>query len=124
MWADLFRRFRLIVNDVDGVPGAGEVNTLWAVSGSVRATISRCQKRKWLCSLHTTVRASGNRRVRATDPDEAIGPERPSFGVAAQLGDTRTKSTGFDVGIRRALRALIRPNCEPLRVLQAGGRPE
>tara|TARA_R110001599_G_scaffold39891_7_gene121581 strand:+ start:542 stop:2806 length:2265 start_codon:yes stop_codon:yes gene_type:complete len=98
--ADLFA-FRIIVKDVDHCYRVlGEVHTLWAcIPDRFRDYIS-VPKPNGYASLHTTVRASGNRRVELQIRTEAMD-RTAEFGVAAHWG-YKNKSYGFDAESARA----------------------
>ncbi|MEQ9434447.1 bifunctional (p)ppGpp synthetase/guanosine-3',5'-bis(diphosphate) 3'-pyrophosphohydrolase [Hyphomonas sp.] len=98
--ADLFA-FRIVVKDVDACYRVlGEVHTLWAcIPDRFRDYIS-VPKPNGYASLHTTVRASGNRRVELQIRTEAMD-STAEFGVAAHWG-YKNKSYGFDAESARA----------------------
>ena len=98
--ADLFA-FRIVVKDVDDCYRVlGEVHTLWAcIPDRFRDYIS-VPKPNGYASLHTTVRASGNRRVELQIRTEAMD-RTAEFGVAAHWG-YKNKSYGFNVESARA----------------------
>ncbi|KCZ89436.1 RelA/SpoT family protein [Hyphomonas johnsonii] len=98
--ADLFA-FRIIVDEVeDCYRVLGEVHTLWAcIPDRFRDYIS-VPKPNGYASLHTTVRASGNRRVELQIRTRAMD-RTAEFGVAAHWG-YKNKSYGFDVESARA----------------------
>ena len=98
--ADLFA-FRIVVKDVDACYRVlGEVHTLWAcIPDRFRDYIS-VPKPNGYASLHTTVRASGNRRVELQIRTEAMD-RTAEFGVAAHWG-YKNKSYGFDAESARA----------------------
>ncbi|WP_299949437.1 bifunctional (p)ppGpp synthetase/guanosine-3',5'-bis(diphosphate) 3'-pyrophosphohydrolase [Hyphomonas sp. BRH_c22] len=98
--ADLFA-FRIVVKDVDDCYRVlGEVHTLWAcIPDRFRDYIS-VPKPNGYASLHTTVRASGNRRVELQIRTEAMD-KTAEFGVAAHWG-YKNKSYGFDAESARA----------------------
>jgi GTP diphosphokinase / guanosine-3',5'-bis(diphosphate) 3'-diphosphatase len=120
--ADLFA-FRIIVNDVDACYRVlGEVHTLWAcIPDRFRDYIS-VPKPNGYASLHTTVRASGNRRVELQIRTEAMD-RTAEFGVAAHWG-YKNKSYGFDVDSARAAGLDPKANLEAFaELLQDGGDP-
>jgi GTP diphosphokinase / guanosine-3',5'-bis(diphosphate) 3'-diphosphatase len=120
--ADLFA-FRIIVNDVDTCYRVlGEVHTLWAcIPDRFRDYIS-VPKPNGYASLHTTVRASGNRRVELQIRTEAMD-RTAEFGVAAHWG-YKNKSYGFDVDSARAAGLDPKANLEAFaELLQDGGDP-
>ncbi|WP_373003726.1 bifunctional (p)ppGpp synthetase/guanosine-3',5'-bis(diphosphate) 3'-pyrophosphohydrolase [Hyphomonas sp.] len=120
--ADLFA-FRVIVNDVDACYRVlGEVHTLWAcIPDRFRDYIS-VPKPNGYASLHTTVRASGNRRVELQIRTEAMD-RTAEFGVAAHWG-YKNKSYGFDVDSARAAGLDPTANLEAFaELLQDGGDP-
>ncbi|MCA8899456.1 MAG: bifunctional (p)ppGpp synthetase/guanosine-3',5'-bis(diphosphate) 3'-pyrophosphohydrolase [Hyphomonas sp.] len=98
--ADLFA-FRIIVqNTEDCYRVLGEVHTLWAcIPDRFRDFIS-VPKPNGYQSLHTTVRASGNRRVELQIRTEAMD-QTAEFGVAAHWG-YKNKQYGFDIESARA----------------------
>lgn len=98
--ADLFA-FRIVVKDVDDCYRVlGEVHTLWAcIPDRFRDYIS-VPKPNGYASLHTTVRASGNRRVELQIRTRAMD-RTAEYGVAAHWG-YKNKSYGFDVESARA----------------------
>ncbi|WP_340694275.1 bifunctional (p)ppGpp synthetase/guanosine-3',5'-bis(diphosphate) 3'-pyrophosphohydrolase [Hyphomonas sp.] len=120
--ADLFA-FRIIVSDVDTCYRVlGEVHTLWAcIPDRFRDYIS-VPKPNGYASLHTTVRASGNRRVELQIRTEAMD-RTAEFGVAAHWG-YKNKSYGFDVDSARAAGLDPTANLEAFaELLQDGGDP-
>ena len=120
--ADLFA-FRIIVKDVDACYRVlGEVHTLWAcIPDRFRDYIS-VPKPNGYASLHTTVRASGNRRVELQIRTEAMD-RTAEFGVAAHWG-YKNKSYGFDVDSARAAGLDPTANLEAFaELLQDGGDP-
>ncbi|MEZ5952779.1 MAG: bifunctional (p)ppGpp synthetase/guanosine-3',5'-bis(diphosphate) 3'-pyrophosphohydrolase [Hyphomonas sp.] len=98
--ADLFA-FRIIVQTTeDCYRVLGEVHTLWAcIPDRFRDFIS-VPKPNGYQSLHTTVRASGNRRVELQIRTEAMD-QTAEFGVAAHWG-YKNKQYGFDIESARA----------------------
>jgi guanosine-3',5'-bis(diphosphate) 3'-pyrophosphohydrolase len=98
--ADLFA-FRIIVPEVsDCYRVVGAVHTHWAcLSERFRDFIS-VPKPNGYASLHTTVRASGNRRVELQIRTEAMD-RTAEFGVAAHWG-YKNRSYGFDLDSARA----------------------
>lgn len=120
--ADLFA-FRIIVSDVDTCYRVlGEVHTLWAcIPDRFRDYIS-VPKPNGYASLHTTVRASGNRRVELQIRTEAMD-RTAEFGVAAHWG-YKNKAYGFDVDSARAAGLDPTANLEAFaELLQDGGDP-
>lgn len=120
--ADLFA-FRVIVENVeDCYRVLGEVHTLWAcIPDRFRDYIS-VPKPNGYASLHTTVRASGNRRVelqiRTVEMDRTA-----EFGVAAHWG-YKNRSYGFDIDSARAAGLDPSANLEAFaELLQDGGDP-
>jgi RelA/SpoT family (p)ppGpp synthetase len=98
--ADIFA-FRLVVKDVaDCYKVLGEVHTLWACLPDRFRDFISVPKPNGYASLHTTVRASGNRRVelqiRTEDMDRTA-----EFGVAAHWG-YKNRNYGFDLESARA----------------------
>lgn len=98
--ADLFA-FRIIVQTTEECYRVlGEVHTLWAcIPDRFRDFIS-VPKPNGYQSLHTTVRASGNRRVELQIRTEAMD-RTAEFGVAAHWG-YKNKQYGFDVESAKA----------------------
>lgn len=98
--ADLFA-FRVIVQNVeDCYRVLGEVHMMWAcIPDRFRDYIS-VAKPNGYASLHTTVRASGNRRVELQIRTEQMD-RTAEFGVAAHWG-YKNKSYGFDIESARA----------------------
>lgn len=98
--ADLFA-FRVIVEDVESCYRVlGEVHTLWAcIPDRFRDFIS-VPKPNGYASLHTTVRASGNRRVELQIRTEEMD-RTAEHGVAAHWG-YKNQSYGFDAESARA----------------------
>ncbi|MEZ5986978.1 MAG: bifunctional (p)ppGpp synthetase/guanosine-3',5'-bis(diphosphate) 3'-pyrophosphohydrolase [Hyphomonas sp.] len=98
--ADLFA-FRIIVQTTEECYRVlGEVHTLWAcIPDRFRDFIS-VPKPNGYQSLHTTVRASGNRRVELQIRTEAMD-QTAEFGVAAHWG-YKNKQYGFDAESAKA----------------------
>ena len=98
--ADLFA-FRIIVQTTEECYRVlGEVHTLWAcIPDRFRDFIS-VPKQNGYQSLHTTVRASGNRRVELQIRTEAMD-RTAEFGVAAHWG-YKNKQYGFDAESAKA----------------------
>jgi RelA/SpoT family (p)ppGpp synthetase len=98
--ADLFA-FRIILGDVkDCYSALGAVHTHWAcIPDRFRDFIS-VPKPNGYASLHTTVRASGNRRVELQIRTEAMD-RTAEYGVAAHWG-YKNRAYGFDVDSARA----------------------
>ena len=98
--ADLFA-FRIIVQSTEECYRVlGEVHTLWAcIPDRFRDFIS-VPKPNGYQSLHTTVRASGNRRVELQIRTEAMD-QTAEFGVAAHWG-YKNKQYGFDAESAKA----------------------
>ena len=98
--ADLFA-FRIIVQNTEECYRVlGEVHTLWAcIPDRFRDFIS-VPKPNGYQSLHTTVRASGNRRVELQIRTESMD-QTAEFGVAAHWG-YKNKQYGFDVESAKA----------------------
>lgn len=98
--ADLFA-FRIIVPDViDCYRVLGVLHTNWAcIPDRFRDFIS-VPKPNGYASLHTTVRASGNRRVELQIRTETMD-RTAEFGVAAHWG-YKNRSYGFDLEAARA----------------------
>lgn len=98
--ADLFA-FRIIVDDVaDCYRALGVAHSNWAcIPDRFRDFIS-VPKPNGYASLHTTVRASGNRRVELQIRTEAMD-RTAEFGVAAHWG-YKNRSYGFDLESARA----------------------
>ena len=98
--ADLFA-FRIIVQTTDECYRVlGEVHTLWAcIPDRFRDFIS-VPKPNGYQSLHTTVRASGNRRVELQIRTEAMD-QTAEFGVAAHWG-YKNMRYGFDAESAKA----------------------
>ncbi len=98
--ADLFA-FRVIVQDVeDCYRVLGEVHMLWACLPERFRDYISVAKPNGYASLHTTVRASGNRRVELQIRTEEMD-RTAEFGVAAHWG-YKNKSYGFNVESARA----------------------
>ena len=120
--ADLFA-FRVIVETVeDCYRVLGEVHTLWAcIPDRFRDYIS-VPKPNGYASLHTTVRASGNRRVELQIRTEEMD-RTAEFGVAAHWG-YKNRSYGFDIDSARAAGLDPSANLEAFaELLQDGGDP-
>lgn len=98
--ADLFA-FRVILKDVaDCYSVLGAIHTHWAcIPDRFRDFIS-VPKPNGYASLHTTVRASGNRRVELQIRTEAMDLTA-EYGVAAHWG-YKNRAYGFDVDSARA----------------------
>ncbi|MCU0730244.1 MAG: bifunctional (p)ppGpp synthetase/guanosine-3',5'-bis(diphosphate) 3'-pyrophosphohydrolase [Hyphomonas sp.] len=98
--ADLFA-FRVILKDVaDCYSVLGAIHTHWAcIPDRFRDFIS-VPKPNGYASLHTTVRASGNRRVELQIRTEAMD-RTAEYGVAAHWG-YKNRAYGFDVDSARA----------------------
>ena len=98
--ADLFA-FRIIVQKTEECYRVlGEVHTLWAcIPDRFRDFIS-VPKPNGYQSLHTTVRASGNRRVELQIRTEAMD-QTAEFGVAAHWG-YKNQTYGFDAESAKA----------------------
>ncbi len=98
--ADLFA-FRIILGDVkDCYSALGAVHMHWAcIPDRFRDFIS-VPKPNGYASLHTTVRASGNRRVELQIRTEAMD-RTAEYGVAAHWG-YKNRAYGFDVDSARA----------------------
>ena len=98
--ADLFA-FRIILGDVkDCYSALGAVHAHWAcIPDRFRDFIS-VPKPNGYASLHTTVRASGNRRVELQIRTEAMD-RTAEYGVAAHWG-YKNRAYGFDVDSARA----------------------
>lgn len=98
--ADLFA-FRIIVQTTEECYRVlGELHTLWAcIPDRFRDFIS-VPKPNGYQSLHTTVRASGNRRVELQIRTEAMD-QTAEFGVAAHWG-YKNKQYGFDAESAKA----------------------
>lgn len=98
--ADLFA-FRVILQDPrDCYTVLGAIHTHWAcIPDRFRDFIS-VPKPNGYASLHTTVRASGNRRVELQIRTEAMD-RTAEYGVAAHWG-YKNRSYGFDVDSARA----------------------
>jgi GTP diphosphokinase / guanosine-3',5'-bis(diphosphate) 3'-diphosphatase len=120
--ADLFA-FRVIVkNPEDCYRVLGEAHTLWAcLSERFRDFIS-VPKQNGYASLHTTVRASGNRRVELQIRTEAMD-RTAEFGVAAHWG-YKNRAYGFNVESARAAGLDPKANLEALaQMIQDGSDP-
>ncbi|MBA28682.1 RelA/SpoT family protein [Hyphomonas sp.] len=120
--ADLFA-FRVIVENVDDCYRVlGEIHTLWAcIPDRFRDYIS-VPKPNGYASLHTTVRASGNRRVELQIRTEEMD-RTAEFGVAAHWG-YKNRSYGFDIDSARAAGLDPSANLEAFaELLQDGGDP-
>ncbi len=98
--ADLFA-FRIIVNEVaECYRVLGVVHTHWACLPERFRDFISVPKPNGYASLHTTVRASGNRRVELQIRTEAMD-RTAEFGVAAHWG-YKNRSYGFDADSARA----------------------
>lgn len=120
--ADLFA-FRIIVKSVeDCYRVLGELHTLWAcIPDRFRDYIS-VPKPNGYASLHTTVRASGNRRVELQIRTEEMD-RTAEFGVAAHW-KYKNSSYGFDLESARAAGLDPVENLEAFaELLQDGGDP-
>ena len=120
--ADLFA-FRIIVRSVeDCYRVLGELHTLWAcIPDRFRDYIS-VPKPNGYASLHTTVRASGNRRVELQIRTEEMD-RTAEFGVAAHW-KYKNRSYGFDVESARAVGLDPAANLEAFaELLQDGADP-
>ncbi|WP_370171737.1 MULTISPECIES: RelA/SpoT family protein [Hyphomonas] len=120
--ADLFA-FRVIVSSVeDCYRVLGKVHALWAcIPDRFRDYIS-VPKPNGYASLHTTVRASGNRRVELQIRTEEMD-RTAEFGVAAHWG-YKNHSYGFDVDSARAAGLDPAANLEAFaELIQDGGDP-
>ncbi|MEH6489624.1 bifunctional (p)ppGpp synthetase/guanosine-3',5'-bis(diphosphate) 3'-pyrophosphohydrolase [Hyphomonas oceanitis] len=120
--ADLFA-FRIIVDEVEECYRVlGEVHTLWAcIPDRFRDYIS-VPKPNGYASLHTTVRAAGNRRVELQIRTRAMD-RTAEFGVAAHWG-YKNKSYGFDVDSARAAGLDPAANLEAFaELIQDGAEP-
>jgi len=98
--ADLFA-FRVVLNDVNACYSVlGAIHTHWAcIPDRFRDFIS-VPKPNGYASLHTTVRASGNRRVELQIRTVAMD-RTAEYGVAAHWG-YKNRAYGFDVDSARA----------------------
>ncbi len=120
--ADLFA-FRVIVENVEDCYRAlGEAHTLWAcIPDRFRDYIS-VPKPNGYASLHTTVRASGNRRVELQIRTEEMD-RTAEFGVAAHWG-YKNRAYGFDADSARAAGLDPAASLEAFaELLQDGGDP-
>jgi len=120
--ADLFA-FRVIVESVeDCYRVLGEIHRLWAcIPDRFRDYIS-VPKPNGYASLHTTVRASGNRRVELQIRTEEMD-RTAEFGVAAHWG-YKNRAYGFDIDSARAAGLDPAANLEAFaELLQDGGDP-
>jgi len=117
--ADLFA-FRVIVQTTEECYRVlGEVHTLWAcIPDRFRDFIS-VPKPNGYQSLHTTVRASGNRRVELQIRTEAMD-QTAEFGVAAHWG-YKNKQYGFDAESAKAAGLDPAASLEALSVLLQDG---
>lgn len=98
--ADIFA-FRIVVPDVaDCYRVLGMVHTHWACIPERFRDFISVPKPNGYASLHTTVRASGNRRVELQIRTEAMD-RTAEHGVAAHWG-YKNRSYGFDVDSARA----------------------
>lgn len=98
--ADLFA-FRIILEDVPACYSVlGAVHTHWACLPDRFRDFISVPKPNGYASLHTTVRASGNRRVELQIRTEAMD-RTAEFGVAAHWG-YKNRSYGFDLDSARA----------------------
>lgn len=92
--ADIFA-FRILVEDVaDCYKALGEIHTVWACLPDRFRDFISVPKQNGYRSLHTTVRASGNRRVELQIRTDQMH-QTAEFGVAAHWG-YKNKSYGFD----------------------------
>ncbi len=117
--ADIFA-FRIIVrNTADCYRVLGEVHTLWACLPDRFRDFISVPKPNGYASLHTTVSASGNRRVelqiRTEDMDRTA-----EFGVAAHWG-YKNQSYGFDPDSARAAGLDPAANLEAFAMLVQDG---